>query len=88
MPKRPMRDYSMPMMYSQFEDELLVRIRASADANFADNPFSRGQVEVIALAREVWPEVSEHWVRRAVHRFKEQGWVDPVVESTFGRNHS
>ena len=74
----------MPMIYSQFEDELLVRIRASADANFVDNPFSRGQVEVIALAREAWPDVSEHWVRRAVQRFKEQRWVGPVVEALSG----
>jgi regulator of sirC expression with transglutaminase-like and TPR domain len=74
----------MPMMYSQFEDELLVRIRASAEGNLADNPFSRGQVGVIALAREAWPEVSEQWVRRAVQRFKEQRWVGPVVEALSG----
>jgi hypothetical protein len=72
------------MIYSQFEDELLVRIRASADAKLAGNPSSRGQVAVIALACETWPEVSEHWARRAVQRFKEQGWVAPVVEANSG----
>jgi DNA-binding transcriptional regulator PaaX len=33
------------------------------------------------LAREAWPEVSEDCVRRAVQRFKEQGWVGPVIEA-------
>ncbi len=72
------------MIYSQFEDELLLKIGTAADTTLANNPYSRGQIDIVALASEAFPQVSQEWVRGAVTRFKDHGWIGPVVEALSG----
>ena len=74
----------MRMTYSQFEEELLVAIVKTADANSAADPNSLGQVDVMVVASEVSPCASEQLVRSVVGRFKGLGWVCNVVEPISG----
>ena len=50
------------MIYIQFEAELLVAIVKAADSTSAADPNSLGQVDVMAVAREVVPDVNKQWI--------------------------
>jgi hypothetical protein len=76
------------VLYSQFEEELLVAIVKTADANSAADPNSRGQVDVMVVATQVSPDTSEPWIRSAVGRFKGLGWVCNVMEPIRPRPNS
>jgi hypothetical protein len=55
--------------YSQFEDELLVAIVAVADVH------PLGQVDVLAVAPTLLPNVKHQWVSAAVKSYEDSGLV-------------
>ena len=57
------------MTYTEFEIRFLLAIMAGADES------ERGQVEVTAIAEEVYPDAPESWVTMAVREFEVNEFV-------------